>query len=200
MLTIGLTGGIGSGKSAACKHFENLGVPIVDADVVARDVVQPNEPALQTIASHFGAHVLTNGELNRAWLRQRIFEQPSEKLWLEQLLHPIIRERIVQTLQQFAASSAPYAILASPLLIESQQTQLVDRVIVIDIPETLQLSRTTARDKAPVKQIQAIMAAQLNRSERLAYADEVIDNSGNDQHLQDQVNALHRHYAALEPT
>lgn len=198
MLTIGLTGGIGSGKSAACKHFESLGVPIVDADMVARDVVQPNEPALQTIASHFGPEVLTNGELNRVWLRQRIFEQPSEKLWLEQLLHPIIRERIILSLQQFAASSAHYAILASPLLIESQQTQLVDRVVVIDVPETLQLSRTTARDKVSSEQIQAIMATQLLRSERLACADDVIDNSGSDQHLQDQVNALHRCYSALK--
>ncbi|WP_237066165.1 dephospho-CoA kinase [Microbulbifer guangxiensis] len=192
---VGLTGGIGSGKSAAADAFQALGITVVDADWAARVVVQRGRPALEQIAEHFGADVLLkSGELDRARLRQLVFENEDERRWLEGLLHPLIREEIVQAL---AAASSPYAILESPLLIESGQDTLVQRVCVVDLPEEMQIERASARDRNDPEQIRKIMAAQLPRVERLQKADDVLDNSGDLASLTAQVHALHAHYLEL---
>ncbi|WP_444884062.1 dephospho-CoA kinase [Microbulbifer sp. PSTR4-B] len=195
LFRVGLTGGIGSGKSAAAGYFRELGIHVVDADWAARIVVQPGRPALEQIARHFGANVLLeNGELDRAQLRVLVFNHDEERAWLERLLHPLIREEIITSLEQ---SSSPYAILESPLLIESGQYQLVDRICVVDLPESLQLERASSRDENHPEQIRKIMAAQLNRQERLAKADDVLDNSKELTKLRSQVQALHQKYLQL---
>lgn len=192
LFQVGLTGGIGSGKSAAAECFRELGIHVVDADWAARVVVQPGKPALEQIAQHFGAGVLLdNGELNRAQLRTLIFDDPEDRAWLENLLHPLIREEILSSLEQ---GSSPYAILESPLLIESGQYQLVDRICVVDLPENMQIERASARDKNHKEQIRKIMAAQLNRQERLEKADDVLDNSAGLAELRSQIEMLHQRY------
>jgi len=192
LFRVGLTGGIGSGKSAAAECFRELGIHVVDADWAARVVVQPGKPALEQIAQHFGAGVLLdNGELNRAQLRTQIFDDPEDRAWLESLLHPLIREEVLSSLEQ---GSNPYAILESPLLIESGQYQLVDRICVVDLPENVQIERASARDKNHKEQIRKIMAAQLNRQERLEKADDVLDNSAGLAELRSQIEILHQRY------
>jgi dephospho-CoA kinase len=193
---LGLTGGIGSGKSAAAEHFSALGVHTVDADQAARWVVEPSRPALAQIASHFGPDILlADGQLNRPALRAHIFSQPEERRWLERLLHPLIRQEIIAALGK---ASSPYAILVSPLLIESKQTQLTQRVLVIDIPEALQLERAMLRDRADESQIRAILEVQIKREERLKHADDVLINDGTLSHLHEQVERLHRFYLTLQ--
>jgi dephospho-CoA kinase len=192
---LGLTGGIGSGKSAAAEHFIKLGVHTVDADHAARWVVEPDRPALAQIAAHFGAEVLqANGQLDRAALRRRIFQEPNERRWLEALLHPLIRQEIISNL---AKAESAYAILASPLLVESGQHLLTQRVLVIDAPEQLQLERTMQRDNADVQQVQAILSAQASRAERLRYADDVLLNDRDINWLQAEVERLHHFYLTL---
>ena len=199
MFTVGLTGGIGSGKSAAAARFRHHDVNVVDADWAARVVVEPGRPALTEIAAHFGNHVIrADGALDRAALRKLVFDNPDERIWLEQLTHPLIRQEIVLALTQSPEThSAPYAILESPLLIESGQYQLVQRVCVVDLPELLQLERASARDANTVDQIRKIMAAQLPRVERCAKADDILDNSGSLESLNAQVDALHERYTQL---
>ncbi|UTW14083.1 dephospho-CoA kinase [Marinobacterium rhizophilum] len=190
MLVAGLTGGIGSGKSAVARLIQEQGITVIDADEVAREVVAPGEAALAQIAAHFGAEVLhADGTLDRARLRQIIFAQTDARLWLETLLHPLIRERIQSSLQ--AATSA-YALLVSPLLLETDQHRLVDHVVVVDVPEQTQLERTTARDRNSTDQVKRIMAAQLDRGARLARADSIIDNSGDLQSLRAKTLQLHQ--------
>lgn len=195
MFVVGLTGGIGSGKSAVSRRFEQIGISIIDADIVAREVVQPGEPALQEIAQKFGSDILlSDGNLNRATLRTIVFDQPELRDWLEQLLHPLIRERILLQLTQ--ASSA-YVILASPLLLETDQHLLVDHIVVVDVDEATQISRTATRDSTDTKQVEAIIAAQMPRAERVTRADSIIDNSGSETLLQPQIDALHRNFLTL---
>ncbi|MCE2572057.1 dephospho-CoA kinase [Motilimonas eburnea] len=192
MQIIGLTGGIGSGKSAAAKCFKALGIQVVDADVVAREVVEPDSTsgALAQITAHFGQQILTDaGELDRAKLRQLIFADASEKQWLNALLHPLIRQSL---LAQLEACQGPYAILEAPLLIENQLQQYISKLVVVDVPEALQLSRAMSRDNNSEAQIRSIMAAQVTRSVRLAEADFVLDNSGDLGQLAQQVTALHQ--------
>lgn len=192
---IGLTGGIGSGKSAAAAHFIQLGIDLVNADQAARWVVEPGRPALAQIAEHFGADILqADGSLDRAALRARIFQDAGERRWLERLLHPLIRQEIIEVL---ARATSPYAILESPLLIESGQSQLCQRVLVIDVPEAVQISRTVSRDGNDEAQVRAIMAAQASREERLAKADDVIVNDRDLAWLQQEVERLHRFYLTL---
>jgi dephospho-CoA kinase len=192
---LGLTGGIGSGKSAAAEHFIALGVHTVDADHAARWVVEPDRPALAQIAEHFGAEVLqANGQLDRAALRRRIFQEPNERRWLEALLHPLIRQEIISNL---AKAESAYAILVSPLLVESGQHLLTQRVLVIDTPEQLQLERTMQRDNADALQVQAILKAQASRAERLRYADDVLLNDRDINWLQAEVERLHHFYLTL---
>jgi dephospho-CoA kinase len=192
MFVVGLTGGIGSGKSAASDFFEQQGIRVVDADVVAREVVEPGEAALNKIQEHFGNEVISaDGQLNRAALRQIIFNKPEAKSWLESLLHPLIRQRMEQ---QLASAESPYAILSAPLLLEGELHHRCDRVLVIDIPEALQIERSCDRDQVSVSQIQAIIGSQISREHRLQKADDVIDNSGSLEDLQQQVEALHQQY------
>ena len=195
MFVVGLTGGIGSGKSAVSRRFEQIGISIIDADIVAREVVQPGAPALKEIAKKFGSDILlSDGNLNRATLRTIVFDQPELRDWLEQLLHPLIRERILLQLTQ--ASSA-YVILASPLLLETDQHLLVDHIVVVDVDEATQISRTATRDSTDTKQVEAIIAAQMPRAERITRADSLIDNSGSEPLLQPQIDALHSKFLTL---
>lgn len=192
---LGLTGGIGSGKSAVAQHFIKLGVHCVDADHAARWVVEPGKPALAAITEHFGPQVLqANGELDRAALRALIFQAPEERRWLEALLHPLIGAEIMTSL---ASAQSPYAILESPLLIESGQHKLTQRVLVVDAPEQLQVQRTMLRDQASAEQVQAILKAQALREERLKHADDVLLNDRDLPWLQSEVERLHRFYLTL---
>jgi len=190
MLVIGVTGGIGSGKSAVTRCFEQRGITVVDADVVSRVVAEPGRPALTAIAQHFGADIIqTDGTLDRAALRVHVFADETERLWLERLTHPLIGQEI---LDQISASRSPYTILSSPLLLDTTQKALVDCVVVVDVPEQLQLQRTVQRDNNDEAQVKRIMAAQMARKDRLALADIVIENTGSLELLDSKVEALHQ--------
>lgn len=194
---IGLTGGIASGKTQVSDHFERAHqIDIIDADVIARQVVEPNTPALKEIENRFGAEILRSDKsLNRAKLREIIFNHEAEKDWLNQLLHPIIRKQIQASLAQ---ATSPYAILVAPLLIENKLEYLVDRVLVVDVDEATQLKRTTARDNVSISQVKAILSAQIDRKTRLAQADDVINNNDIDlNQLKQQVDTLHYQYLAM---
>jgi dephospho-CoA kinase len=194
-MIIGLTGGIGSGKSTVARAFGERGIGWVDADDVAREVVAPGEPALDAIGEHFGPEVIDqDGSLDRAALRKIIFEAPEQRQWLEQLTHPLIRERIIAQLENIQSGPSPYALLVSPLLFESGQAALVDRTLVIDIPTDMQLSRTLERDGVSEANVRAILDAQMSREERCARADDIIDNSRDIAHMQHQVAQLDQHY------
>ena len=191
---VGVTGGIGSGKSAATAEFERLGITVVDADIVSRQVVMPGSPCLQAIAEHFGSDLLTDkGGLDRKALRQKIFSDPAEKDWLNSLLHPAIREKILAQLEQ---ASSPYVILSAPLLLENNLDKYCQRVLVVDVPEELQLQRTIQRDESPKEEVEAIMKAQLSREARLRKADDILNNEGSIDELRQQVNQLHQRYLA----
>lgn len=195
MLVVGLTGGIGSGKSTVSAFFETQGIEVIDADIIARDVVAKGSECLKEIVEHFGElALLDSGELDRAYLRKKIFDAPEEREWLEQLTHPLIRQRILDSLHQ---ASGPYCILASPLLIETAQTELVDRIAVVDIPTELQLARASTRDISTTKHIQKIIDAQLSREKRLEMADDVIDNARSKSETEQQLVLLHQKYIAL---
>ncbi|GGJ97006.1 dephospho-CoA kinase [Pseudomonas matsuisoli] len=192
---LGLTGGIGSGKSAVAAHFANVGVHQVDSDQVARWVVEPGKPALDAIAVHFGDDILlADGSLNRPLLRERIFDTPDERKWLEALLHPLIRE---ETWRYLAEGTSPYAILVSPLLVESGQWRNVQRVLVVDTPEHLQLQRTALRDGVSEDHVRSIIAIQAKRDDRLRHADDVLINDREPVWLQQEVERLHRFYLTL---
>lgn len=198
-MIIGVTGGIASGKSTVALAFAALGIPWVDADDVAREVVEPGEPALAEIAARFGESVLhSDGRLNRRALREIVFAEPAERRWLEGVTHPRIRQRLLAHLERMQAEGAPYVLLVSPLLFESGQSQLVDRCLVVDVPESLQIARTAARDEVGEAQARAIIAAQMSRSERLVRADDVIDNSHGEAELTAQVAELDRRYRQLK--
>ncbi len=193
-LRVGVTGGIGSGKSALTERLEALGIDVVDADKIARDIVEPGTAALTAITDRYGAQILqADGSLDRPALRRIVFTDTEERDWLETLTHPLIGHRIVE---QLDAATSPYAVLASPLLLEGSQHELVDHVVVVDVPEPLQLSRASARDNNPVELVKQIMAAQMPRSERLARADSVVDNSGTLEDLDEKTRELH--HALLE--
>lgn len=192
---VGITGGIGSGKSAVTAHLENLGIDVVDADLAARVVVEPGQPALDAIAKHFGTEILQeDGHLDRAALRKIVFEDPQARTWLESVTHPAIRQEIESQLQ---SATSPYVVLSSPLLLEAKQHSFVDHVVVVDVTEELQVARTTLRDSNSVELVQKIMAAQLPRTERISRADEVIDNNGTLTDLEAQADALHRRMLEL---
>lgn len=192
---LGLTGGIGSGKSAVVESFGRLGVDWVDADHAARWVVEPGKPALGAIADRFGETVLAaDGSLNRSVLRELVFHDPEQRKWLEELLHPIIRQEIAEHL---ARATSPYAIMVSPLLVESGQYRQVDRVLVVDVPEAFQLERAARRDRCSEAQIQAILSAQISRDERLRHADDVLVNDRDLAWLMCEVERLHNFYLTL---
>ena len=189
-MIIGLTGGIGSGKTAVSETFEKLGITVVDADLASRVVVEKGKPCLEEIAKHFGNDILNeNDELNRAKLREIIFNSDSEKLWLESLLHPAIAEQIKDELN---ASKSPYTILVSPLLLETNQRDFCDKVLVFDVPIEIQMERTTKRDGVSKDQVKSIIKSQINRDERLQLADEIILNEGSIEDLEMIVRELHK--------
>lgn len=192
MYVVGLTGGIGSGKTVASNWFAQQGIQVVDADVVAREVVQVGQPALLHIQQQFGDWVLLDsGELNRRALREHIFQHPEAKKTLENITHPIIRQSIIQQLQ--SAQSA-YVILVSPLLFETAQTHLTQRNLLIDTPEHLQLERASQRDQSSQQQIQTIISQQMPRHEKQQYADDIVMNDGELHHLYAQLERLHWQY------
>ena len=197
MFVVGLTGGIGCGKSAVTDCFTALGVPVIDADVVARTVVEPGQPALREIVDQFGVDaLLPDGTLNRIWLREHIFSNPDAKSTLEGILHPRIRSEMRRRLDEF---ETPYAIFSVPLLFETGQDKGVDRILVVDCPPELQINRVTRRDQATEAQTKSIIASQIDRKSRLAKADDIIDNSGTLDDLPPLVDRLHQKYLKLAP-
>lgn len=194
-MVIGLTGGIGSGKTAVSDRFALKGIVIVDADIASRTVVEPGKPALAEIAAHFGDEViLESGELNRAKLREIVFADPSQREKLEAITHPRIRDDIISGIQ---SAQSPYVILASPLLMETDQHQMCDRILLVDVPEDIQLERASARDGVSVEQIKAIMAAQTSREKRRQGADDIIVNDRDLNWLDEEVERLHSSYLNL---
>lgn len=193
---VALTGGIGSGKSTIARAFARPGVGVVDADVIAREIVAPGMSALAEIERHFGSAVLQSDKtLNRRWLRTTIFARPQEQLWLNTLLHPLIRQ---QTHAQFARlTSVDYILWVIPLLIENQCQHEADRVLVVDVPQEIQIQRTMQRDGVSRQHVEQIIASQTSRSARLAQACDIIDNTGSQQAMQAQVDRLHSHYQQL---
>ncbi|WP_114324797.1 dephospho-CoA kinase [Candidatus Colwellia aromaticivorans] len=193
---VGLTGGIGSGKTTIANIFAQHGITIVDADIVARNVVDIDSPALAHISSHFGADFIqADGQLDRALLRKRIFSNDADKLWLNNLLHPLIREQLIA---QMKAAQGAYCLLVAPLLIENNLTTLVNRVLVIDVSETTQISRTTTRDNNSVEQVQAIIASQASRQVKQDHADDLLNNDSTSlEELKSAVAKLHQHYLTM---
>ena len=189
MFVVGITGGIGSGKSAVTDHLETLGITVVDADKVARVVVEPGTSGLAAIAQHFGKDILfANGGLDRAALRKIVFDNPDERKVLEGITHPRIRDEITR---QLSEASSPYVVLSSPLLLESGQNTLADYVVVVDVPEDVQLKRTMARDDNSEALVKQIMGAQLDRQTRLSRADTSITNDASLTELYERVETLH---------
>lgn len=195
-LIVGLTGGIGSGKSTVAKAFMALGIDCIDADDASRAVVEPGMPALKAIEAHFGAElILPDGTLNRAALRDIVFSDAQQKAWLEKLLHPLIRDWILTQLQASLAN-CPYVILESPLLFETDQHRLVSTVLLVDVPVEMQIERATARDGNTPQQIQRIINAQMSRDDKRDKADVVFDNSGTEDSIASRVLALHQQFLA----
>lgn len=193
--TVALTGGIGSGKSTIAGYFAASGVDIIDADVIAREVVEPGTPALQAIIERYGDAILTEqGTLQRSRLREIIFSTPDEKTWLNALLHPLINAR---TQQLKAQAASPYVLWVVPLLVENRLQRQADRVLVVDTDEETQLRRTLQRDNVSLEQAKRILAAQATRQQRLDCADDIIDNSGAPEKALPQVAKLHQLYLKL---
>ncbi|MDR9889368.1 dephospho-CoA kinase [Pseudenterobacter timonensis] len=189
---VALTGGIGSGKSTVASAFARLGVTVIDADIIARQVVEPNTAALSAIKAHFGEDILhADGTLNRRRLREHIFNDAQEKRWLNALLHPIIHQ---ETQRQIAQAASPYVLWVVPLLVENQLHHKADRVLVVDVEVETQIQRTMARDKVSREHAQQILAAQATRESRLAVADDVIENNGAPDAIASDVARLHARY------
>lgn len=198
MFTVVLTGGIASGKSLASAHFDSLGIDIVDTDLISRELVQPGQPALQQIVQRFGTGMLTDqGQLDRSALRARVFASPEEREALQAILHPLIHERAQQLVEK---AQSPYVLVVVPLFVETGKRYACDRVLVVDVDEALQKARLGKRDKLNQTQIEATLSAQASRAERLAAADDVILNDGDQEHLQQQVEKLHQIYLRLSHT
>lgn len=192
---LGLTGGIASGKSAAAQRFAELGVHVVDADQAARWVVEPGRPALAQLVQRYGVDLLqADGSLNRAALRKVIFEDAEQRRWVEALLHPLIADEIARSL---ASATSPYAVFVSPLMVESGQYRITQRLLVIDAPEDLRVARTLSRDNTTPEQVQAILKAQASREQRLKLADDVIVNDRDLAWLHSEVERLHSFYLTL---
>jgi len=192
---VGLTGGIGSGKTAASDHFGRLGAAVIDTDRISRELVEPGQAALGEIVERFGADIVdASGRLDRARLRKRVFADPAERRDLEAILHPRIRTTMLARAEQ---ADAPYAVLVIPLLIETGQRELVDRVLLIDVPDAVQRARVAARDQLDNEQVDRILAAQTDRATRQRAADDTILNDKALTQLQDAVAEMHRKYLVL---
>jgi dephospho-CoA kinase len=195
VLKIGLTGGIGSGKSTAAKCFSELNIPVIDADKIVHELFQPNTAIYKKVLSHFGKNFLTRRKtLDRAKLRELIFRDKKERVWLEKLIHPRVRTEI---LKRSALLKAPYCILAIPLLFETKFPPKVDRILVIDCPKKIQVERICKRNRHAIYQIRAIIAVQISRQERLRRADDVIRNVGTLAMLRKKIKKMHNYYLSL---
>ena len=195
MLRIGLTGGLASGKTSVADLFAQYGAPIIDADTIAHDLTKPNTPTFLKIIQHFTNDIIDNNSLDRKKLRSIVFNHPSEKKWLESLLHPLIRQEIDKKMQNLKAS---YVIVVIPLLIETSRDWKFDRIIVVDTPETIQIERAIARDHLTAAEANNILQQQASREERLIKADDVIKNHGSRDELKAQVDKLHRDYTVFD--
>ena len=195
MLIIGLTGGIGSGKSVASDKVKSLGITIVDADVASRTVVEPGKPALKEIEDHFGSGIITaEGKLDRNNLREIIATDPEERKWLESVTHPKIGEQITKEISE---STSVYTLFVAPLLLETNSQEMCSRVVVVDVPKDVQIQRTAKRDKVSSNQVEQMVAAQMEREKRLEKADDVLLNSGTIEDLEKQVEELHKKYIQM---
>ena len=194
-MVIGLTGGIGSGKTTVANVFAEYGIDLIDADIIARDVVAIGSVGLARITEKFGNRILLDdGNLDRSQLRTVIFSDPQLKNWLNQLLHPLIREKMLADIDR---ATSPYCLLIVPLMIENNLQTLTDRLLVVDVDQQTQIMRTQQRDNVSLEQINNILAAQASRQQRLDAADDIICNNGDNQALLTQVAQLHLHYLAL---
>lgn len=198
MLRIGLTGGIGSGKSTVTRLFSELGVPIIDTDRIAHSLVEPGQPALAQLTAAFGHDILDrHGRLNRTKMRERVFNDETDRQRLESILHPLIRQQVRQSLETLRSS---YVVIAIPLLLEKGWQAEVDRILVVDTDETRQVERTVKRDGITPEQVRQIMRTQVSRQQRLAVADDVLHNDGSPAELSEQVQRLHKNYLQLAKT
>ncbi|MGF1731999.1 dephospho-CoA kinase [Photobacterium kasasachensis] len=194
-MVIGLTGGIGSGKTTVAERFGRYNIDIIDADIVAREVVEPGTPGLEAIVEKLGTDILlTDGTLDRSKLRQAIFDDNSLKDWLNALLHPMIREQMKADIAQ---ATSPYCLLVIPLMVENNLQTMAHRLLVVDVSEEVQIARTRQRDQVDASHVQKILAAQASRQERLDAADDVINNNGDSNELDDAVSELHQQYLAM---
>jgi dephospho-CoA kinase len=192
LLKIGLTGGLASGKTTVADYFAELGITIIDTDQIAREVVEPDTPAYQHIVKQFDKQLIkTDRTLDRSQLRAVIFSNPEKRRWLENLLHPLIRQEVQRRLPSV---SSPYCILVIPLLVETSPNPWVDRILVVDAPEKIQIARAQQRDQMDIEQIQSILHTQANRQQRLAMADDIIYNDGDLEKVKQQVFKLHQYY------
>ena len=195
MLIIGLTGGIGSGKSVASDKFKSLGIVVVDADVASRTVVESGKPALKEIQDHFGSGIITaEGKLDRNKLREIIATDSKERKWLESVLHPKIGEQITKEISE---STSVYTLFVAPLLLETNSQEMCSRVVVVDVPKDVQIQRTAKRDKVSSNQVEQMVAAQMKREKRLEKADDVLLNNGTIEDLEKQVEELHKKYIQM---
>jgi len=195
VLKIGLSGGIGSGKSTACEIFSELGVPVIDADIIAHNVVQAGMPALQLIKEEFGEDIITkDGLLDRKKVRNQIFTNETYRKKLENILHPVIYEKIAHEIENINSS---YCIISIPLLLETGALDIIDRILIIDASRELQLSRASVRDNASLNDIEGIIQAQIPRNVRLATADDIINNEGDIENLRKQIYDLHEFYKSI---
>jgi|MEHZ01.4.fsa_nt_MEHZ011100959.1_4 dephospho-CoA kinase len=195
MFRVGLTGGIGSGKSSLATEFKKLGVPVIDLDQVSREVVKPGGPALNQIVEHFGSSILTTEKtLDRDALRQRVFQNTDERIWLETTLHPLIRLRCSELEDKL---NTPYLILEIPLLTENRDAHKLDRVLVVDLPESIQIKRTMQRSGLSETEVRNIIVSQASREVRLSIADDIVENRGSPQELKQRAAELHEKYLSL---
>ncbi len=195
MLKIGLTGGIGCGKSTVSDLFSRLNIPVIDADLIAHQIVEPGEAALQLLVQHFGDKILApDGHLNRTQLREIVFTDSSKRKQLEAILHPLIYQKMQNEYEQ---QHSPYCIFSIPLLIETKMTEFVDRILVIDCPLETQITRVKQRDNLSRERILTIINSQVSRQTRLDYANDIIDNSKSAKQLAEQVKKLHNQYLLL---
>lgn len=192
---LGLTGGIGCGKTAVSNMLEALGICVVDADIIARQVVEPGSEGLKAIVAHFGADILlADGNLNRSALRKLVFSNTEYKNWLNALLHPLIRQQIITDLNN---ATSPYVVLVAPLLFENGLDKYCNRTLLIDVPENVQIERTVKRDNISLKQVNSIIAAQMSREQKQQQADDILDNDRNLALVKHDLIALHKGYLKL---